>query len=41
VAAEDLSIGAAGFGAAVGVQDDLPAVPVDAYVVVELAQENA
>src|SRR5689334_12239661 len=40
VAAEDLAVGAAGFGGAVGVQDDLPAPAVDADVVVELAQQD-
>ena len=41
VAAEDLAVGSAGLGGAVGVQDELPAPPVDADVVVELAQQHA
>jgi len=41
VAAEDLAVGAAGLGGAVGVQDELPAPAVDADVVVELAQQHA
>ncbi len=41
VAVQDVaSVGAVCFGGAVGVQDDLPAPPVDADVVVELAHEN-
>ncbi len=38
VASEDLPVGSAGFGAAVGVQDDLPAPPVHADVMVKLTQ---
>src|SRR5215470_1217520 len=41
VAAEDLAVGSAGFGGAVGVQGELPAAAVDAHVVVELAQQDA
>src|SRR5215831_4122950 len=41
VAAQDLPVGAAGLGGAVGVQDELPAPAVDEHVVVELAQQHA
>jgi hypothetical protein len=41
VAVEDLlAVGAAGFGAAVGMKEELPAVAVDADVVVELADQD-
>jgi hypothetical protein len=42
VTVEDLlAVGASGFGGAVGVEDQLPAVAVDADVVVELAGQDA
>ena len=34
------AVGAAGFGGAVGVEDELPAAAVDADVVVELADQD-
>ena len=40
VAVVDLALGAAGFGAAVGVQDEGPAEPVDAHLVVVGAQQD-
>jgi hypothetical protein len=41
VAVQDLfAVGASGFGGAVGVEDELPALAVDADVVVELADQD-
>ncbi len=40
VASEDLAVGAAGFGGAVGVQDEGPAEPVDAHLVVVAAEQD-
>src|SRR5260370_14221894 len=40
VAAQDLALGAAGFGGAVGVQGQGPAQPVDAHLVVVVTQQD-
>ena len=41
MAVQDLfAVGTSGFGGAVGVEGQLPAAPVDADVVVELAQQD-
>ena len=40
MAVQDLAVGAAGFGAAVGVQDQGPAEPVDTDLVVVMTQQD-